>query len=302
MNSVGVVIPTVGRQSVLRAVGSVLAQTVPARSVIVVFDGDIDDPGSDVLQGLPNEVQVVFTGKKTNGNFARNLGVSKLSTDLVAFLDDDDVWYVEKLERQLRSVPPSDMEWLQTTSVRVVAESSNVELDLWPGRGPERGESLGDYFFARERLRQTPRFLQTSTWLAPRQLFEAHPFDERLSIHQDWDWIVRAQSQHGVRVIHLSEPLVSYTRNLSASTSAEPRFNESRDWALAPDLPISSRARGDFIVHMLLTRGLREGLYEEARALPRLARSVGSPSFWGLAGAAVRLSLYKIRTFRTGHD
>jgi glycosyltransferase involved in cell wall biosynthesis len=294
-HSVAVIIPTTGRRAVLTAVSSVLEQSVKAKEIIVVFDGSEDDPHTEVLRALPSEVCVLFTGRRTNGNNARNIGVASASSDLVAFLDDDDVWHEKKLSEQLRHVPSGKKWWLQTTSVRVVDGHSKVAIAVWPGRGPTKAEPLGEYFFARERLRQRPRFLQTSTWLGPRELFIEHPFDVKRSIHQDWDWMIRAQASVNLDVVHLSEPLVSYTRNLSGSTSASRRYMESRSWVLDTDLPISARARGDFIVHMLLTRALREGLYTEARNLPKLARRRGAPSFWGLMGARLRLVRHRLQ-------
>lgn len=270
-------------------------QSFQPKEVIVVYDGPEQDLQGSVLEQLPEEVMVLFTGEKTNGNFARNLGVRAASADLVAFLDDDDLWEPEKLASQLLNVPATEGWWLQTTSVRVVEDPTGKILGEWPGTGPQANENLGDYFFVRHGLRQVPRFLQTSTWLAPRDLFLAQPFNSRQSIHQDWDWIIRAQADCGVQVVHISHALVSYTRNLSDSTSTARRFNESRDWVLDPNLPLSKRARGDFILHMLLTRALREGMYREALSLPKLAHRVGAPSFWGLIGGGLRLLQYGLR-------
>ena len=295
LTNVAVIIPTTGRTSVLDAVSSVAGQSTKAREIIVVFDGSEDDPRTEVLRGLPPEVTLAFTGRRSNGNNARNIGVATASSDLVAFLDDDDVWHRHKLAEQLHHIPLVSTWWLQTTSVRVVDERSKSQLGIWPGRPPKKTEPLGDYFFAREGLKQTPRFLQTSTWLAPRELFVKHPFDAQRTIHQDWDWMIRAQASVELDIIHLPEPLVSYTRNYSGSTSAARRFRESRSWILDLDLPLSARARGDFIVHMLLIRALREGLYSEARTLPRLARHHGAPSFWGLMGAWLRLARHRLQ-------
>lgn len=296
LTSVAVVIPTTGRSSVINAVESVLSQTVSAHEIIVVYDGDPSSSGfAELRVSLPNIVTLKCTGQSTNGNYARNLGVLSATSELVAFLDDDDVWLSDKLEKQIAAIPVGSNPWLQTTTVKVVDFSSGAEYGEWPGRGPMDGEVLGDYFFERRGIRQVPRFLQTSSWLAPRHLFLDQPFDPERTIHQDWDWIVRAQARKGLRLIHIEQPLVLYARNTAGSTSTSLRFYESRDWALDPNLPLSDRARGDFIVHMLLTRALREGRFREALALPVLARRVADPSVWGLLGAILRIGQFGVR-------
>lgn len=103
--TVGVVIPTYNRAlATLRAVNSVLNQSFPATSVIVVDDGSDEEEFlklEDSLKGLP--VSLIRSGHKSNPALMRNIGLAKLETKWVAFLDSDDIWFENKLEIQLSS-------------------------------------------------------------------------------------------------------------------------------------------------------------------------------------------------------
>ncbi len=79
------------------AVRSVLAQTSSADEVIVVVDGSTDGTAEAVRARFPG-VRVI---EQTNlgRSVARNTGVAAATGDWVAFLDDDDLWHRQKLEK-----------------------------------------------------------------------------------------------------------------------------------------------------------------------------------------------------------
>ena len=99
--TVDVIIPCRNRAAYVRlAVASVLAQTYPASSIVVVDDASTEDiPGA--LSGLGGPVRVIRTSEPSGAGFARNAGIDASSSDLIAFLDDDDLWGPTKLERQV---------------------------------------------------------------------------------------------------------------------------------------------------------------------------------------------------------
>jgi glycosyltransferase involved in cell wall biosynthesis len=97
---VSVIIPTYNcSRFVTEAVDSVLAQTLPPAEVIVVDDGSSDDTES-VLRPYADRIRYI---RKENGGVstARNAGLRAATSELIAFLDADDVWHPRKLEIQL---------------------------------------------------------------------------------------------------------------------------------------------------------------------------------------------------------
>jgi glycosyltransferase involved in cell wall biosynthesis len=98
---VSVVIPTYNRAAMLgEAVGSALAQTFRDHEVIVVDDGSTDDTASRVAQWRDPRVRYVRQPNSGPAG-ARNAGVALARGELIAFLDSDDLWKPDKLEREV---------------------------------------------------------------------------------------------------------------------------------------------------------------------------------------------------------
>ncbi len=94
--SIAVVIPLYnGSRHIEEALSSVFKQTVPASEIIVVDDGSTDnDAGAAVVERLAKTHSVTLLRKANSGqSSARNLGVRHSNSELIAFLDQDDVWY-----------------------------------------------------------------------------------------------------------------------------------------------------------------------------------------------------------------
>jgi glycosyltransferase involved in cell wall biosynthesis len=97
--TISVVIPTYNHAAYLReAIDSALAQTLPPLEVIVVDDGSTDDTAA-VLRCYGDRIRTI---RQANAGVAaaRNAGVAAVIGDYIAFLDSDDVWALDKLERQ----------------------------------------------------------------------------------------------------------------------------------------------------------------------------------------------------------
>ncbi len=103
--SITVVIPTYNNGVFLeQAIASAYAQTVEPSQVIVVNDGSTDDT-EDRLRRLSTELPASFMWRsKANGGHssARNFALGLATGTHVAFLDGDDVWRSQKLERQFQ--------------------------------------------------------------------------------------------------------------------------------------------------------------------------------------------------------
>ena len=111
MNSkkVSIVIPSFNRYSyLLNAIDSIQNQTYENYEIIVVNDGSTEDAyHSSELKSLS---KVIHVDRNSTPNWGgsrpavRNYGISEASGDLIAFLDDDDYWLPNKLERQISAM------------------------------------------------------------------------------------------------------------------------------------------------------------------------------------------------------
>src|SRR4030067_3517077 len=99
---VSVIIPTYNRRNLLEiTIQSVLAQTIKNFEIIIVDDGSTDGT-RDFVRSIQDK-RIIYLYRKNSGlpAVARNIGILKATGRFIAFLDSDDLWVPEKLERQV---------------------------------------------------------------------------------------------------------------------------------------------------------------------------------------------------------
>jgi glycosyltransferase involved in cell wall biosynthesis len=249
-----VVIPTHARAELLaRAIRSVLAQTFENFEIVVVLDGE--DPASlrTVERFLDSRIRCVTLEANSGGSSARNAGVAAAHGEWIAFLDDDDEFLPRKLELQLAAAKSYFGEAALIVCRAIVrGDSGDV---TWPERFPGAGESLSDYLFCRRKFRQGEGFLQTSTYFVSRSLALRIPFRTGLSRHQDWDWILRLESEGQARVVAVPEPLAIYYHGGAGPAVSRGRgWRTSLDWGREAVLPRSRRAYSYFLATQCVSR------------------------------------------------
>ena len=106
------IIPTIGRESLLKSIESLIRQTVPLWKAIIIFDGvknnigNISDSRITILETEKMGVAI------NNAGNVRNYGMSFVETEWIAFLDDDDIIaddYLEKFYEEYESYSNIDV-------------------------------------------------------------------------------------------------------------------------------------------------------------------------------------------------
>ncbi|SEQ22200.1 Glycosyl transferase family 2 [Lachnospiraceae bacterium RM5] len=120
---VTVIIPTYKRTKFIkRAVQSVLDQTYDNIEILIVDDNIKDSKESQYIkinvETMDDRIRVIKTKGQIGGGKARNMGVLRSTGSYIAFLDDDDVFLPEKIEKQLEfmmkynyDMSIQDVEW-----------------------------------------------------------------------------------------------------------------------------------------------------------------------------------------------
>ena len=104
--SITVVIPTYNRKKTLgQALDSLTNQTLPPAEIILVDDGSTDGTAYWARKEYP-QIKILEQGNQ-GVSAARNAGIQEVTTDWIAFLDSDDLWMAEKLERQMGALEES---------------------------------------------------------------------------------------------------------------------------------------------------------------------------------------------------
>jgi glycosyltransferase involved in cell wall biosynthesis len=204
---VSVVIPAYNAaRFVGAAVQSTLAQTVTALEVIVVDDGSTD---GTVECLAPFAGQVTVESIPNGGvSHARNRGAALARGEWLAFLDADDLWRPDKIERQLaRAGAGVGLIYSDRTNIGDRGDVPELQSRVTP-------MYEGDVF---ARLLLEGNFVTSSSVMMPRALFERlGGFDETLTASEDWDLWLRVAATSRVALVR--EPLVAY-RFHSASLS-----------------------------------------------------------------------------------
>jgi len=205
---ISVVIPTRNRPAlVLRAIETALRQTYRPIQIVVVVDGP-DEASVKALQNVQDEhLKIVALLENVGGSEARNTGVRESSGEWIAFLDDDDEWLPEKLEKQMAL-----LQGLPNKHAFVACrftERSGDEVRTYPLRLPESGESIDNYMCRPRGLRTGGELLQTSTLLVPRKLLIEVPFVRGLKRGQEFIWLVEANTRGGAQ-FHVVPEVLSF--------------------------------------------------------------------------------------------
>ncbi len=171
---VSVVIPTCDRPVFLvEAVESALSQTAGILEVIVIDDASQVDP-RPVLAKFGDKLRYDRLSENSGANVARNRGIELARGDLIAFLDDDDIWLPEKLDIQIAAMKGGYEACL----------CNSQEIGK-PRRGTHSATEVTE-----DRLRRsTP--CGTSGLLATRAVLQTERFDPDIPRGQDWDLYVR---------------------------------------------------------------------------------------------------------------
>jgi glycosyltransferase involved in cell wall biosynthesis len=120
---VSCIIPTYNRAHIVgRAIQSVLSQTYKNIEVIVVDDGSQDNTQEVVLSIKDERVRYIRLHRNFGSGFARNIGIANVRGEFVAFLDSDDYFLPEKIEKQVELM-------LKDESIGVCYTEFYYELD-----------------------------------------------------------------------------------------------------------------------------------------------------------------------------
>ena len=89
---------------VSETINSVLSQTYQNWELIIVDDGSTDETVKIVksFQEKDNRIKLFENESNKGSAFSRNLALRNAKGKWIAFLDSDDVWHPEKLEKQIK--------------------------------------------------------------------------------------------------------------------------------------------------------------------------------------------------------
>lgn len=220
---VSVIIPTYKRTDTLpRAIRSVLGQTYKDIEVLVVDDNETGSQFSEKVRDTVDRfddgrVKYVSQIKHINGAEARNEGIRQSKGLYIAFLDDDDEWLSEKLEKQV-AILEKHPEYGGVSCLYNELSDGKV----FHSCPPYNGENLHKKIFQRSVA------VFTSTILLRKDaLINAGIFNNSLRRHQDLQLLLDFTSEYNIYV--LNEYLVKLHSDSNINRPSYSKFKEIKE-------------------------------------------------------------------------
>lgn len=283
---VDVVIPTIGRPSLRRAVESVNSQSRACSAIVVLDRPERRLMVEEMLEDQDYTLLVTDGGSKSAS--ARNLGLTASEADYVAFLDDDDWWGPNRIAQLLDTVKETGQDFVVASPFKF--QFADDRQKLVPRTSPVlhrmadnsvRVNRLADYLISRHDLRFGRNAMQTSTLLMTRQIALETMWDSSLRKHQDWDFILRLAQQESVLFYWSGNADCYVTKDSTDSISKNLDWKQSLHWLDRHGEKLSPKPRADFLyVHVLraaLAKRSMDGLLTFLRqrpGLPHLAAAI----------------------------
>ena len=183
-------------------VESVLGQTYEDVDITIVNDGSTDETDCVVQELLPHEKISYIKQDNAGQANAKNTGIRNSKGQYVAFLDADDLWEKDKLEKQM-ALFSSDSVGVVFSRFRCIDEKG-LDIDVEPPAGylsPRRGKVTNFLYL--------DNFVPFSSSVIRREcLSKFGGFDESLKMAIDWDLWLRISTQY--EFDYIDEPLLIY--------------------------------------------------------------------------------------------
>ena len=194
---VSVVIPTYNRVAYLgRAINSVLKQSYPVNEIIVIDNGSTDQTLSFIKKNF-TRIRVI-TEKKRGVSFARNLGIKNCKYNWIAFLDSDDEWITDKIEKQIVFLKKSNFEYqfIHTNEIWIKNGILKNQKKKHLKRGGHIFEDCLDICK-----------ISPSSVLIKKELFDRYGlFDNKFKVCEDYELWLRITSK--IKIGYLDKPLI----------------------------------------------------------------------------------------------
>jgi len=281
---VSVVIPTVLRPELVRALSSTRLDPVVSEVVLVV-DAVRAVLVPPAVRGLADKV--LFTGGGRGAASARNLGVAAAAGRWIAFLDDDDEFLPGKLAAQSTACAQLAQEDVRPiVSCRSVHrwEGGDKVSDPIPSKLYRDGDRLEDYLFRRRQLGVDRAAVFAPTLMVEADLAREVAWDETLARHQDWDFLLRAVSLPDVVLHQLPLTGTVCWFGATGSISADANWEASLAWVRRWRDGWAPATYVDFLTSQTLRYALHARSFRGCMTtLAEIARARGVPSRQALA-------------------
>lgn len=184
--TVSVIIPIYnGEKYIKKALDSIFNQRQYVLEIIVIDDG-ATDLSLEIISNYNANIQI-FSQKNQGPAAARNTGIKKSKGELITFLDADDIWENNKLERHIQLFDQHPEAGIIQGLVQQIAEKKEMtrnKVDFTILSAPYNFVNLGAATYRKSTFEKVGYF------------------DESMRFAEDVDWFHRAREENIVKIIN----------------------------------------------------------------------------------------------------
>ena len=207
---ISVIIPTYNKTNILyNTVRQLIQQTYSKLEIIVVNDGGHNNIKENLLNIYPN-IKYIYHKKQLGTIAARKTGLDHASSNLIAFLDDDDVWDNQKLIFQKKILDQNSHLDFVICNYKVNDQIQNKSylVDLGP--------FVNNY--KKTILTKPGPFLQCCLFNVSFIKKYYYLFDNNALPSEDWDWFISI-SQFNPKIMNINHVLFTWNLNLNSQSA-----------------------------------------------------------------------------------
>jgi len=213
--NVSIIVPTYNRGYMVgRAIQSILNQTYEDFEILIVDDTSTDNT-SEIVQSISSKKIAYIRHERNKGPAAtRNTGIMAAKGEYIAFLDSDDEWLPEKLEKQMKAFRNASPQVGIVYTGLIQVEGNNKTYIPPPYTANREGNIHYSLFV-------DPLIVYPSTAVIRREcLSKVGMFDECFHISEDRELWIRISKYYDIKLI--DEPLVIHNFMPDHLTATKP--------------------------------------------------------------------------------
>jgi len=227
---VSIIIPSYNGLPFLKdAVKSVLVQTYKNFELIIIDDSSKDNTYEYIVSLIKKDKRIkYFKTKKNTGTTAaaRNFGVKRSKGKFLSFLDADDLWHKNKLEKQINSLKKNTV--ISCTAANYKKENTTTKasflITFW--------RILLQKFFIRKIVQKGYYWLYVynpiivSSVLIKKEIFNSYKFVEDINQREDLALWLKLMTKYNNNIVFIDKVLVTITRRVKSVSADKTReFN-----------------------------------------------------------------------------
>lgn len=204
MSAVSIIVPAFNVENFIsKAIESARSQSFSNTEIIIVNDGSTDNTSLIANKFTQTDSRVSLFEQKNQGlSAARNSGIRLAKGEFIAFLDSDDWWHPEYLEKMVCQLKKNDRAGICFSRIHYADEAGSL-LPLYT-RGPVKNIKKRDFIY------MNPLSCGSNIVIKKKFLDDTGFFDESLKSLEDQDFLYRAASHPYFTISGIKEYLVYY--------------------------------------------------------------------------------------------